>query len=171
MRQSKENARIIYEAVKEAGIDFVVTVPDSWLNEVNVLLSQDEKIKYVLATREEEGVGVAAGAFLGGKQVALTMEITGLGNSLTALGRLNLGSRIPLLILTSYRGTIGEMFGFASGHSARFDQVLQVMGIPYHVLRNIQEAKRVIKDAQRTAQAQRIPTAILLTSSVLWEEE
>lgn len=59
----------------------MVTVPDSWLKEVNALLEAGPEAEYVTVTREEEGV-------------AITMEGTGLGNSITALGELQLGRAI-----------------------------------------------------------------------------
>lgn len=170
MIQSKRNARVIYQGLKDAGINFVATVPDTWLKEVNALIAKDPKIKCVSVTREEEGVGVAAGATLGGKKAALTMEITGLGNSITALGGLNLGRRVPVLILASYRSHIGEMFSYIDNYCVRMDAILQILGIPYHVARDIKEIRKVIKDCQITAEAQRTPVAVLLTGSILWEE-
>jgi sulfopyruvate decarboxylase subunit alpha len=170
MIQSKKKAKVIYQGLKDAGINFVATVPDTWIKELNAFIAKDPDIKYVCVTREEEGVGIAAGATLGGKKAALTMEITGLGNSLTALGGLNLGRRVPVLILASYRAYIGEMFSYIDNYCARMDAVLQALGIPYYVLSDVNEAKKVIKDCQMTAEAQRTPVALLLTGSILWEE-
>ena len=158
-----------YLSRSDAGINFVTTVPDTWLKEVNVLIAKDPKIKCVSVTREE-GVGVAAGATLGGKKAALTMKITGLDNSLTALGGLNLGRRLWVLILASYRAYIGEMFSYIDNYCVRMDAILQTLGIPYHVARDVKEIRKVIKDCQITAEAQRMPVAVLLTGSILWEE-
>lgn len=171
IRQSKGMAQFICQGLKNAGIDFVVTLPDSWLKEVNALIEADPEIKYVTVTREEEGIGVAAGATLGGKAVAITMEGTGLGNSITALGGMHLARYLPLLILASYRSAIGERFSFASRYCARMNLVLEALGIPYYVLRDAREAPQLIADCQATAVAQRTPVAVLISGSVLWEEE
>ena len=171
IRQSKETAQPIYQGLKKAGINFVVTVPDSWLKEVNALIEADPEFKYVTVTREEEGVGVAAGATLGGKAAAITMEATGLGNSITALGGMHLGRHLPLLILASYRAGIGERFSFVSSYCGRMDLMLQALGVPYYILRDVNEAPQLIADCQATAVAQRTPVVVLISGSVLWEEE
>lgn len=170
-KQSPEKAKAIHQGLREAGIDFVVTVPDSWTKEVSACLRDDPDIRYVCVTREEEAVAVAAGAWLGGKQPALLIESTGLGNSLTALGGLNLDRQIPVLILTSFRSALGEMLGQVSSYSSRFDRIMEALGVPYFILRDAQEAGAVIKQSQAQATCQRIPVAIFLTASAMWDEK
>lgn len=170
-KQSLEKAEAIHQGLKESGIDFVVTVPDSWTKEVSACLQKDPGIRYVCVTREEEGVAVAAGAWLGGKQPAMLIESTGLGNSLTALGGLHLDRQIPVLILTSFRSALGEMLGQVSSYSARFDRIMEALGVPYSILRDAKEARSVIRQSQVQAVSQRIPVVVFLTASALWDEK
>lgn len=171
MAASKKKASIICQALKGAGINFGVYLPETWLKEVNALLTKDPQIKYVGVTREEEGVGVAAGASLGGKRAALIVDVTGLGNSITALLGIHRAQRIPLLILASHRGSIGEREAFLPEGWAWAGALLQDLRIPYSVLTDVQAATRVIRDSQKTAEAQRAPVAVLLAASALLEEE
>ena len=170
-KQSPEKAKAIYQAFKESGIDFVVTVPESWMREVADLLQQDPDIRYVCVAREEEGVALAAGAWLGGKRPAMLMESTGLGNSLTALGGVNLEWQIPVLILASFRAGLGESFGFVGSFSSRFDRIVEALGVPYFIVRDAREAEAVIKASQAQAATQRIPVVVFLTASAMWDEK
>ena len=81
------------------------------------------------------------------------MKITGLDNSLTALGGLNLGRRLWVLILASYWSHIGEMFSYVDNYCVKMDAILQTLGIPYHVARDVKEIRKVIKDCQITVEA------------------
>ncbi|HEY1373911.1 MAG TPA: thiamine pyrophosphate-binding protein, partial [Candidatus Binatia bacterium] len=67
MQYSMKNSRIIVDALKAAGIDFVATLPDSYNTQVHKLIRDDPAFKWVVATREDEAMAIAGGAFLGGK--------------------------------------------------------------------------------------------------------
>ena len=103
-----ESSRAVYEALKKAGIDFVVTLPCVNLGEVLKMVECDPDIKHVPVTREEEGFGICAGAFLGGKKPAILMQNSGLGNSVNALASLFKLYQFPVLMVMSHRGTLGE---------------------------------------------------------------
>jgi hypothetical protein len=79
MREKKyvynlNNARMIYSAIKHAGIDFVAYVPETWTREILKLILQDTDIESVNATGEAEAMAIAAGASLGGKTPMVLME-------------------------------------------------------------------------------------------------
>ena len=79
MREKKfvynlNNAKIIYNAIKSAGINFVIYVPETWTREILKLLLQDKDIEAVNATGEAEAMAIAAGASLGGKTPMVLME-------------------------------------------------------------------------------------------------
>jgi sulfopyruvate decarboxylase subunit alpha len=72
----------------EAGIDFVVSVPCVNLGKLMEMVECDPDIIHVPVTREEEGFGIAAGAYMGGKKPAILMQNSGLGNSVNVLASL-----------------------------------------------------------------------------------
>ena len=99
---------LLYRKLKEHGIDFFVSVPCKLLSELIDLLENDGDVVYTPVTREEEGVGVMAGAFLAGKRPALVMQNSGLGNCVNAIVSLANYYRLPLVFVLSHRGTAGE---------------------------------------------------------------
>ena len=65
----------IYKGLKDIGIDFIVSVPCVNLSKLLNDVDEDEDIIHVPVTREEEGIGICAGAYLGGKRPAILMQI------------------------------------------------------------------------------------------------
>ena len=80
-----DSSEAIFNGLKDAGIDFVVSVPCVNLSKLLDMLDEDEEITHIPVTREEEGIGICAGAYLGGKKTAILMQNSGLGNSINAL--------------------------------------------------------------------------------------
>lgn len=98
----------IYDGLKDAGIDFIVSVPCVNLSKLLIMVDEDPEITHIPVTREEEGIGICAGAYLGGKKPAILMQNSGLGNSINALKSLMELYEFPLLMIMSHRGTEGE---------------------------------------------------------------
>jgi sulfopyruvate decarboxylase subunit alpha len=91
-------------ALKGAGFDFFCGVPCSLLKGLVSLLEKDHDARYVSATREDSALGMAAGAFFGGKRPMVLMQNSGLGVSVNALASLHTLYEIPVLLLISWRG-------------------------------------------------------------------
>ena len=103
-----DSTEAVYNGLKDAGIDFIVSVPCVNLSRLLEMIDEDENIIHVPVTREEEGIGLCAGAYLGGKKPAILMQNSGLGNSINALKSLTELYKFPLLMIMSHRGTEGE---------------------------------------------------------------
>ncbi len=103
-----DSSEAIYDGLKDCGIDFIVSVPCVNLSKLLNMIDEDEEIIHVPVTREEEGIGICAGAYLGGKKPAILMQNSGLGNSINALKSLSELYEFPLLMIMSHRGTEGE---------------------------------------------------------------
>jgi sulfopyruvate decarboxylase subunit alpha len=123
-------ARIV-ASLKECGVNFIVHIPDKVLLPLIEEIENDSFFKSVLVTREEEGVGVAAGACLGGKKAAILMQSTGLGNMLNALTSVNIVHQIPLLIIMSVRGSLFEYNPADVPLGKSLDSILKAIGLPY----------------------------------------
>ncbi len=98
----------VYRGMKHAGIDFAASVPCVNLQQLLALVSGDPAVIHVPVTREEEGVGLCAGAWMGGRKPALLMQNSGLGNCINALASLDQLYGIPMLMIISHRGSAGE---------------------------------------------------------------
>jgi len=169
MKRSREKAERIYLGLKEAGIDFICHLPESYLKEVIPFIQKDPSMKYIQVCREEVGVNIAVGALLGGKRPAILMEDTGIGNSLNPLVSIHKLWRIPLLLVMSYRGDVGD-FTFYTAPCGYAKPVLDTVGIASYVLRTPEETVPMIKDCVRTMFAQKVPVGVFITKQVIWEE-
>lgn len=105
---SNNPAEQLYERVRSHGIDFFVSVPCSLLGEVIEILEGDTEVTYTPVTREEEGIGVLAGAYLAGRRPAIVMQNSGYGNIVNAVCSLVNYYSIPIVMLVSHRGSAGE---------------------------------------------------------------
>ena len=84
----------------------VATLPDEKMVAVIRAVDQDGELKHVPLCREEEGIGICAGAYLAGKKTALIMQNAGFLNSCNALTTTSLQFQIPTLLLIYYAGDI-----------------------------------------------------------------
>ncbi len=117
-------------SLKDNGADFFASVPCKLLGDMINLLGADDSISYIPVAREEEGLGVCAGAFLGGKTPVLVMQNTGLGTIVTSLYSLGLFYNLPITMIVSHRGSPGEKIGtqIPMGRASR--PLMELMGIP-----------------------------------------
>jgi sulfopyruvate decarboxylase subunit alpha len=151
----------VYQGLKLAGIDFAASVPCVNLGVLLKLVDSDEDIIHIPVTREEEGVGICAGAWLGGKRPALLMQNSGLGNSINALASLDLLYGIPLLMIISHRGCEGETIVGQVPMGRLTPGLLDVMAIPRFSPSPV-EAEDAVAQAWGLASAERRPVAVLL---------
>lgn len=158
-------AQQILAGLKEAGIGLVATVPDINMMHLINLLHEDKEIAHVPVGREEEGIGVCAGALLGGKKSAILMQNGGLLNSCNGLTTTALQFGMPILLLVYYAGDIGDpafhMLGLVT------EPVLQGLGIKHIVMRDPGKVKQDIAGAVTLANGSKRPVALLLTRTVL----
>jgi sulfopyruvate decarboxylase alpha subunit len=98
----------ILTAFKQHEIRLIAHVSDSVLAPILRLIEADPYFQVVTLTREEEGIGILTGAYLGGVRGALLLQSSGFGNTLNALGSLALPYQIPFVILLSPRGYLLE---------------------------------------------------------------
>lgn len=161
----KQCAAAIVAGLKKAGIDFVATLPDEKMLEVIRAVEQDPELTHVPLCREEEGIGICAGAYLAGKKTALIMQNAGFLNSCNALTTTSLQLQIPSLLVIYYAGDRGDR-GFTT-LGAVTEPVLNAMGIRNYVLRRADEIDEILSGAQTLADDSKKPVAVLLTKSVL----
>ena len=97
----------IFAALKGAEIRQIGYVPDAGHSRLIELCHADPAICAIPLTSEEEGIGLAAGAWLGGQRAALLMQSSGVGNCINMLS-LAKSCRFPLLLLVTMRGEWAE---------------------------------------------------------------
>ena len=151
----------------EEGIDFVCSVPCVMLSGVLKQL-QNGSLLHIPVTREEEGVGIVAGAALGGKRPALLMQNSGLGNALNALLSLTKLYRLPLPLVLSHRGGKGEPVSAQIPMVKATPNLLKAARIEYVKIKKREDLVKMKKIIRKTFSNNRV-SAVLLSRS-LWDE-
>jgi sulfopyruvate decarboxylase subunit alpha len=162
---SADAAQTIVEGLKGAGINFIATLPDINLSDLLRAVEEDRDFIHVPLCREEEGIGICAGAYLVGKKCAAIMQNGGFFNSNNAIVSTLLQYQIPLLLLIYYAGDIGDRTFSTTGSMT--EPVLQALGIRYYIMRDSGGASELVKRAQILADDSRRPVALLLTKEAL----
>ena len=162
---STEAAQSIVAGLRDAGINFVATLPDINLAELLRAVEEERDFIHVPLCREEEGIGICAGAYLVGKKCAAIMQNGGFFNSNNAIVSTLLQYQIPLLLMIYFAGDVGDRTFGSTGSMT--EPVLQALGIRYYVMRDSEDAPELIRRAQILAEDCRRPVALLLTKEVL----
>ena len=157
-----DSSEAIFNGLKDAGIDFVVSVPCVNLSKLLDMLDEDEEITHIPVTREEEGIGICAGAYLGGKKTAILMQNSGLGNSINALKSLTQLYEMPLLMIMSHRGTEGEGICGQVPMGESTPKILEAMDFKYFKPEKPEEAYENIKEAWDLSLQEGKPVSVLL---------
>src|SRR5918912_384193 len=105
---STTSSRAIYDALKAAGVRLMSALPETWLVHLVRMAEDDPEMSLVRLAKEEEGVGISAGAHLAGVRSAMLMQNHGFLASINGIVSCAQLYRIPLLMLISYRGEFGE---------------------------------------------------------------
>src|SRR5262245_3702834 len=116
------------------GFDFFTGVPCSLIEDLIAVLERGSRAPYVAAVREDAAVGVAAGAWFGGRRPVVLMQNSGLGTSLNALASLSLMYGLPVLLIVTWRGFGGKDAPEHILMGAITPGLLDLLGIPHRVL-------------------------------------
>jgi sulfopyruvate decarboxylase subunit alpha len=152
--------------LKEKRFDFFTGVPCAILSKIITCLSAGTEFLYVSATREDEAIGIATGAYMAGKRPVVLMQNSGLGQSINALASLALLYRIPMLLIISWRGYQGkdEPEHFYMGKYTL--DLLNIMEIPTEILeKDIVELQ--LARILQTMDEQKSPVAIILKKDLI----
>jgi sulfopyruvate decarboxylase subunit alpha len=155
-------------AFSAARVEILPYVPDGVLAP---LLNQatERGFDLVPLTREEEGIGVLSGVYLGGRRGALLMQTSGLGNSLNAIGSLAMAQRIPLPMVVTERGGLGEKVATQIPFGSALPRILAAMGISVFEVSQASQTFDVVTGATEMAYVSRVPTVILIKSILSME--
>lgn len=126
------NNKIVVDLI-ENGVEFVTTVPCKQLAGVIDEIDRSDDIYHIPSNKEDEGMGLCAGAFMGGKRSAIIMQNTAIGVTINTLVTLIQYYHIPLPMLISYRGELGEPVACQVEMAVHTKALLAQLNIPtYH---------------------------------------
>ena len=170
MPVSAANSKIIYDALKDAGVGLMSALPETWLVHLIRLAEDDPEMKLVRLAKEEEGVGISAGAHFAGVKSAMLMQNHGFLASINGIVSCAQLYRIPLLMLISYRGEFGERDPWQTEGGAVTEDLLRALRIPFAYLDAPAHVAPRIAKAQTLAYSANKPVALLLCRDLMWEE-
>ena len=124
----------LLEILRKNSINVLLTNPCAHLQTIFSLLADTEDFDVLEITREEHGVGIAAGAYMAGKKPAMLIQSTGIGNILNTVASLTLTYQFPLLIIASWRGVIDEPIAAQNIFGGAVQKLLSALEIETHII-------------------------------------
>lgn len=159
------NEQIVNDLVAN-DVSFVTTVPCKQLAGVIEVLDAREDIFHIPSNKEDEGMGLCAGAFMGGKRPCIIMQNTALGVTVNTLATLTQYYRMPLPMLISYRGELGEPVACQVEMALHTKAILNQLSIPTYHFHKRSDAEELDAILKYTFMCNK-PVAIL-TDATFW---
>jgi sulfopyruvate decarboxylase subunit alpha len=160
------NSQRFLDLLEQHGFDFFTGVPCSLFDGVTGILDAEPRYSYVSAVREDSALGLAAGAYLGGRQPVVFMQNSGLGVSVNALMSLHQIYDIPALLVVSWRGEAGKDAPEHLLMGAAMEPFLALLQIPYALFdpatfdRDLESLTRTMRDTSK-------PVALIVRKGLL----
>src|SRR5919109_4981763 len=170
MPVSVTNSKLIYDALKACDIKIMSALPETWLVHLIRMADEDPEMTLVRIAKEEEAIGISAGAHFAGVKSACLMQNHGFLASVNGIVSFAHLYKIPLLMLISYRGEFGERDPWQTQGGNVTEPLLRALDIPYCFLDAAETVKKRIRHAQTLAESSLQPVAVLLTRDLMWEE-
>ncbi|OIO47786.1 MAG: hypothetical protein AUJ28_00550 [Parcubacteria group bacterium CG1_02_37_51] len=145
----------------ELGVDFATGVPCGVLRYIIQNFDDDVKILHILANRESEAVGIAAGAYFAGKTPVVYMQNSGLFAASNDVASLLVPYEIPIFFVVSYRGCEGEdaIQHLTTGRAT--EALLQSLGLSFVVFDG-HDLTTLIGSMFKEMYKSKLPTILLL---------
>jgi len=156
----------VHGALKGAGVRLVGYVPDAGHKQLIELCQADPELHSIVLTTEEEGIGLAAGAWLGGARSVLLMQSSGVGNCINALGMVR-ECRFPLLMLVTMRGEEGEFNPWQVPMGRATRSVLESMHVTVRRAEAAEEIAQSVTAAAQLAFDRGLAVAVLIAQRVI----
>jgi sulfopyruvate decarboxylase alpha subunit len=156
----------VFAALKRGKIAQIGYVPDAGHARLIELSRADPAVNDVVLTTEEEGIALAAGAWLGGARAALLMQSSGVGNCVNMLS-LARNCRFPLLMLVTMRGEWGEFNSWQVPMGRATPDVLRLADVLVYRADREDEVEETVEAALDLAFAGDLAAAVLFSQRLI----
>ena len=146
MTVSRENSKAVYAGIKAAGVHSLSALPETWLVYLLQLAANDPAMKLIEVAKEEEAIGIAAGAYLAGEPHILLMQNHGFLAAINGIVSLAQLYKIPLTMLIALRGHWGEPYPWHTRGGIVTEEVLRALQIPFEYARDPATVGRPIRE-------------------------
>lgn len=155
--------QITHEVLRRNEVRLIPYVPDKVLKPLIESIERDPFFTAFATTREEEALGIVAGAWMAGMRGAILMQTSGFATLANVLASLAVPYQIPVLMLISERGTLGE-FNLGQALVCRtLRPVLDALGIETHTITRLDELDFILDRSIKQAVATQAPAALILS--------
>ena len=162
----QEVAQQILDALSQCGVKLIASLPDNWVMDLIGAAAQDHRFRHVPVNREESAVGLCAGAYMGAMGSAALMGASGFMTVIYAITKINYSYEIPLLVLMTLRGAIGDHHKHHASNGLYLLPVLQAIDMPYQIIDRPQDIGMISRVYHQSRTVAR-PMAVLLTRGLL----
>jgi sulfopyruvate decarboxylase alpha subunit len=160
----------IYAQLRRVGVRQVGYVPDAGHSRLIALCQADRDIADVVLTTEEEGVGLVAGAALGGQRAALLMQSSGVGNCINMFSLLrNCGFACVLFV--TMRGEFGEFNQWQVPMGSITADVLRLSGFLTYRVDNAEDVDEIVGAGCDMAFDGNLQVAFLLSQRLIGRKQ
>jgi sulfopyruvate decarboxylase alpha subunit len=156
----------VYAALKSVGVQQIGYVPDAGHAHLIEAAHADPDMQAVVLTTEEEGIALAAGAWLGGQRAALLMQSSGVGNCINMLS-LPISCRMPFFTLVTMRGEWAEFNPWQVPMGSATPTVLAAAGVHIRRAERADEVAELVAASAALAFDSAIPVAVLLSQRLI----
>ena len=157
-------ADTVVESLKSNQLHIVSYVPDKVTWRVLSKLESDPTFRVVPATREDEAIGIVAGAYAANRRGAVFMQSSGLGNCVNALGSLCIPFRVPMPMFISVRGELGEFNMAQVPVGKAVGPILDTLGLQHFALSRKEDLSEILDGAIKLTFAGRLPVGVLFST-------
>lgn len=170
MTVSYENSKTVYAGIKAAGIKSISALPETWLGLLLQRAEDDPEMTLIQVAKEEEAIGVAAGAHFAGEPHVLLMQNHGFLAAINGLVSLAQLYSVPMCMLVALRGHWGEPYPWHTRGGIVTEEVLRALSIPFEYARDPERVEQQIREAVTFSRASLSPVALLLTRDLMEDD-
>jgi sulfopyruvate decarboxylase TPP-binding subunit len=148
-----------------ANVDACIYLPDSCLTSTIRAFQASNKITMIPCAREDEGIAIAVGLYLGGRTAVCMMEASGLGYSGLILARAQV-QRTPVIVVASHSSRAGEPYDYHGATVLLSDGIFKGLGIPYETATDADSLESLMVRVVQSARGQRTSYGLLIPAFV-----
>jgi sulfopyruvate decarboxylase subunit alpha len=156
----------IAEQLAKCDVKLVASLPDNWLMDLIDTIDHDDRFVHVRVNREESAIGLCSGAYMGALGSAALMGASGFMTVIYAITKINYTYEIPLFLLLTLRGGVGDHHKHHISNGLYLRAVLDAINMPYQIIDRGEDISSISRCYHHTRTFSR-PMAVLLTRDLL----
>src|SRR5947209_17224910 len=129
-----EVGKKIANELASCDVRFIASLPDNWLMDVINTVKQDARFVHIPVNREESAIGLCSGAYMGAMGSAALMGASGFMTVIYALTKINYTYEIPLFLMATLRGAVGDLHKHHISNGLYLLRVLDAINMPYRII-------------------------------------